>query len=228
MAPGALGRCDPAHVLFYGMGATMLLMILLAAKWPRTMPVYVAGYCLVFVAWMQLVHLKAFYKVPPQSLLSKRGIVGMLRKVRHSAGTEESNSASFSILGRYPRIGLPFATFGDPALENYIVRHGQLQPDYFIAMVGIYTPADLQRKLNDLADMEYILVPAGFGTHGPHDACAIFRQRLEDWFLRSAELNCRHPDVLDPPGAIDSFISDHYHAVENVGSSVLMRRAATE
>ena len=30
MAPGALGRCDPPHVLFYGMGASMLLMVRLA------------------------------------------------------------------------------------------------------------------------------------------------------------------------------------------------------
>jgi hypothetical protein len=30
MAPGALGRCDPPHVLFYGMGASMLLMVGLA------------------------------------------------------------------------------------------------------------------------------------------------------------------------------------------------------
>jgi len=72
--------------------------------------------------------------------------------------------------------------------------------------------------------MEYIVVPAGFGSHAPHDACAEFRKRLEEWFLRSAELTCRHPDVLDPLGAVDSFISDHYRSVENVGSSVLMRR----
>lgn len=224
MAPGALGRCDPPHVLFYGMGASMLLMILLSARWSRMMPVYVAGYCLVFIAWMQLVHLKVFYKVPPQSLLSKRGIVSMIRKIRHSAASEAPNNAARSNLEHYARIGLPFATYGDPALENYIVRHGQLQPDYFISMVGIYTSADLQRKFNDLDGMQYIVVPAGFGTHAPHDACAEFRQRLEEWFLRSAELPCRHPDVLDPPGAIDSFISDHYRVVENIGSSVLMRR----
>ena len=78
MAPGALGRCDPPHVLFYGMGATMLLMVVLCAKWPRMLPLYVAGYCLVFVVWMQLVHLRVFYKVRPQSLLSKRGTVDML------------------------------------------------------------------------------------------------------------------------------------------------------
>ena len=34
-----------------------------------------------------------------------------------------------------------------------------------------FAPADLRRKLNDVAGMEYILVPAGFETHHPHNAC---------------------------------------------------------
>ena len=93
-------------------------------------------------------------------------------------------------------------------------------------MVGIYTPSDLQRKLDDLAGMDTSwcrLVSELMLRMTP----AEFRKRLEEWFLRSAQLTCRHPDVLDPPGAIDSFISDHYRAVENVGSSVLMRRISS-
>src|SRR5438477_5204419 len=36
----------------------------------------------------------------------------------------------------YPRLGLPFAIFGDPAVETYVLSRGQLQPDYYVSIVA--------------------------------------------------------------------------------------------
>jgi hypothetical protein len=223
MAPGALGRCDPPHVLLYGMGATLLLMIRLGATRPAALGLYAAGYFAVFVVWMQLVHLQVFYQIPPDAWLSKKGITDIFWKLDHSAATEAPDEKVLSELDRYSHIGLPFATLSDPALEHHIVLRGQLQPEYYIANVGIYTSADLHRKLNDLSKMRYILVPAGFGIHSPRHTCEDFRQEMQRWFLSSPKLPCM-ASSLDPSAEINSFIADHFVVVQNIGSSVLMRR----
>ena len=47
MAPGALGRCDPPHVLFFSMGASILAMIWLAKISRWAFAAYIAVYCAV-------------------------------------------------------------------------------------------------------------------------------------------------------------------------------------
>jgi hypothetical protein len=54
----------------------------------------------------------------------------------------------------YPRLGLPFATCGDPSVETYVLSRGQLQPEYYISIVGVYTAAALEQKLRDVARTE--------------------------------------------------------------------------
>jgi hypothetical protein len=225
MAPGALGRCDPPHVLFYGMGATLLLMILLAQWRHRALRLYASTYVAIFIIWMQLVNLRVFYNVKPQAFLSRRGIADVGWKLEHASNMDQT--PALTVLDPYPRIGLPLVTFGDPVIEDYIIRRGQLQPDYYISAVALYSPADVQRKLSELARMDYILVPQGFGIHSPRDPCQELLLNLRKWFLRQVNLPCRAAP-FDPIGEINFFISNHYLAVQNIGSSVLMRRAAAE
>ena len=92
-----------------------------------------------------------------------------------------------------------------------------------MSVVGIYSPAALQNKLRDLAKMEYLLVPEGFGSHTPRDPCSEYLKSLQQWFLYPANLPCRR-DPLDPSGTVNSFIADHYAPVEQVGSSWVLRR----
>ena len=130
MAPGALGRCDPPHVLFFGMGACLLLMIRLSNLSRLAFNLYALGYVSVFIVLMQLVNLQVFYDVPPKALLSRRGILDIVWKLQHDAGTEKPSAATLSVLDRYPKLGLPFATFEDPAVENYVLSHRQLDSEY--------------------------------------------------------------------------------------------------
>lgn len=226
MAPGALGRCDPPHVLFYGMGASLLLMIRLSNNSRTAFAIYAATYAVVFIILMHVVNLQVFYGVSPQALLSRRGVADVIWKLHNAAGTERPGSAILSALDQYPRLGLPFATFGDPAVERYVLSRGQLNPDYYVSIVGVYTPAALERKLRDVAKMEYLLVPQGFGSGVSPDPCSEYLKSLQQWFLYPAKLPCR-ADPLDPSGTVNSFISDHYIPVEHVGSWLVLRRTLT-
>jgi hypothetical protein len=223
MAPGALGRCDPPHVLLYGMGASMLLMIRLANISRRAFTAYAIAYAGVFIVLMQVVNLHVFYGISPQMLLSRHAVVEVAQKLRRATGTAHPDIAILSALDRYPRLGLPFASFGDPAVEKYVLSHGKLQPEYYVSVVGVYTPAALERKLRDVGKAEYLLVPRGLAARTSPNPCAGYLKSLREWFLYPANLPCR-AEPLDPISSVNSFIADHYIPVERIGSWMVLRR----
>ncbi len=223
MSPGALSRCDPPHVLFYGMGASLLVLIRLANLSRAGFVVYATAYGIVFIVLMQVVNLQVFYGARPQALLSWHGLADTIRKLRYPLGTEHPDSSTLLALNRYSKLGLPFATFGDPVVETYVLSRGQLDPDYYISIVGVYTPAALERKLREIAKMEYLLVPQGFGSGASSDACGEYLKSLRRWFLYPAHLPCR-AEPLDPVRDLNRFIAEHYVPFQYVGSWQVMRR----
>lgn len=222
-APGALGRCDPPHVLFFGMGASMLLMIRLANLSRGAFVSYVAAYGFVFIVLMQAVNLGVFFGISPAALLSRHSFNYLTERLRSAKGTDWPNAATLSALDRYPRLGLPFATFGDPAVEKHVLERGQLDPEYYISIVGVYTESALQRKLSDLSKMEYLLMPSQMEPRKPSNPCADYRKSLRQWFLYPARLPCR-ADPLDPVASVNYFIAGHFAPVEHLGSWVVLRR----
>ena len=176
MAPGALGRCDPPHVLFYGMVASMLLMIRFGNTSRGAFAAYAVAYAGVFIIFMQLVNLHAFFQVPLRSLLSPHGLKTVVRHLRSTRGTDQPSTLALSALNRYPKLALPLATFGDPKVENYVVCRGQLAPEYYVAIVGVYTSAALEHKLHDVARAECLLVPKTLATSAEHNPCQAYLQ----------------------------------------------------
>ncbi|MFL6464253.1 MAG: hypothetical protein ACJ73N_07605 [Bryobacteraceae bacterium] len=227
MAPGALGRCDPPHVLLYGMGASMLLMIKLSAVSRRAFAAYAIAYAAVFIVFIEAVNLVVFYGISPRTILSRHPINNVIHKLALAKGTSHPDGMTLSALDRYPQIGLPFATFGDPVVEQYVIDRRRLQPEYYVSVVGVYSSAALERKLRDLAKMEYVLVPRTLVMDDkaapPVDPCAGYRKSLRQWFLLPANLPCcARP--LDASAAVSSFIGSNYTPVEKVSSFVVLRR----
>lgn len=223
MVPGALGRCDPPHVLLYGMGASMLLMIRLANVSRRVFAVYAVAYAAVFIVFIETVNLVVFYGVSPKMVLSRHPVAKVAQTFRNASSTSHPDAATLSALDHYSRLGLPFASFGDPAVERYVATRGKLQPEYYVAIVGVYSAAALERKLRDMAKMEYILVPKGLATRGASNPCAGYRKSIRQWFLYPVKLPCR-ADPLDPTMAVRAFIADHYTPVDWGGSWLVLRR----
>jgi hypothetical protein len=227
MAPGALGRCDPPHVLFYGMGASILLMVELGKISGRAFTSYIIAYVAIFIVLLELVNLRVFYGISPAVLLSRHPIARVVEAVHSATATEHPSPATLSALDRYPRLGLPYASFGDPAVERYVISRGQLQPEYYVAIVGVYDTAALERKLLDVGKMEYLLMPNRFVRRSTPHMCSDYLLGLRRWFFYPAKLPCRF-DPLDPYTSLNTFIADHYVTVAEVGSwSVLHRISAS-
>jgi hypothetical protein len=107
-----------------------------------------------------------------------------------------------------------------------VLSHGKLQPEYYVSIVGVYTPAALERKLHDVGKEEYLLVPRGLTTRTSPNPCAGYLKSLREWFLYPANLPCR-ADALDPITSVNSFIADHYIPVERIGAWVVLRRISS-
>jgi hypothetical protein len=144
-------------------------------------------------------------------------------RLRSATCTERPDIATLSALDRYPQLGLPFATFGDPAVETYVLSRGKLEPDYYMSVVGVYTEAALEHKLKDVGKQEYLLLPPGFDSSLSRDQCDEYLRSLRRWFLYPAKLPCR-ADPLDPGKAVNQFIAEHYVPIERVGSWLVLRR----
>jgi len=224
MAPGALGRCDPPHVLLFGMGASMLLMIRLANKSRPAFVAYAIAYAAIFVVFIEAVNLIVFYGISPQMVLSSHVFSNVVHRLRNATGKEQVDLATLSALDRYPRLGLPFASYGDPTVETYVLSHGKVEPEYYVCIVGVYTEAALARKLSDVAKAEYLLVPTNLQLPGA--SCAGYLKSLRQWFLYPAKLPCR-ADPFDPAASLKSFIAEHYKPVEQVGSWSVLRRVSS-
>jgi hypothetical protein len=223
MAPGALGRCDPPHVLFYGMGASILLMIRLANVNCRGFVAYTLGYAAVFIILLQLINLRVFYGVSPKKLLSPHVIAHLRRGLHSAVGTDHPSAATLAKLNKYPHLALPYATFGDPTVEKYIVLRGELHPEYYMAIVGVYSPAALQRKLSDVSKAQYLLVPTLFMSESASKPCRDYLTSLNRWFFYRAKLPCR-AEPLDPGAEVKSFISLHYTVAERIDHWTILRR----
>jgi hypothetical protein len=98
---------------------------------------------------------------------------------------------------------------------------GQLQPEYYLSIAGIYTSAAFERKLADLASMEYVLAPATSISQGPPNRCRIYLRVSEDGSsIRKAPLSRR---ALDPIATVSSYIAVYFMTVEHMGSWVVLK-----
>ncbi len=229
LMPGALGRADPPHVLLYGLGPSLLLLLALARRpGPRPLAAFAGGYVLVAVVLFNVANLVNFFGLPVRPLLrDPLGTASAWLATQRATFTPRDLSY-LPKLARYPGIGVPFATYGAlPEAEAYLFERRLLGPEYFIGAVGVYTPEELARKLADVGRFEHLLVSASFQRPWKVDRGAQKLRYLRRWYLYPTQLEPVRDD-LDSDGAIVRFIAEHYEPIEDLGPVVVMRRRRHE
>ena len=225
LMPGALGRADPPHVLLYGLGPSLLLLLALAnARSASPLACFATGYVVVSIALFNLVNLINFFGLPVRQLaLDPIGVTRSFLRARR-AELAPRDLSFLPELDKYPGIGVPFATYGsDHAVDAYLFRKRLLGPEYFVGAVGVYTPEELARKLADVSRFEHLLVRRVSQRLRTPDRDAELLHSLRRWYLYPV---CLKPvrDDLDTNGEIVRFIAAHYEPIERVGPLVVMRR----
>jgi hypothetical protein len=224
MMPGALARCDPPHVLFFGLGPSLLLMARLANASPPAFIAYVSTYGLVFIGIMSVVNMNVFFGVSGRQLVFQPSATLSKLATRFQDNLAPRDLSYLSALDKYPQIGLPFATFGcDKNAEDYLFAQHKVAPEYFVGFVGVYTQTDIDRKMHDVGQHEYLLIKEDQRLAKQDNRCEDYLNSIRAWFNYRANLPCRSAD-LDGWGEVSQFIAENYQVVERVGSSLVLRR----
>jgi hypothetical protein len=223
MMPGALGRCDLPHVLFYGLIPSLLLLIGLANVSRKGYIVYTLAYAVVFIGMMRAVDLTLLLNVTPKELATQP-----LKMAHRFAGMlhgefSPRDYAYLSALDKYPRVGLPFATYGDKAAEDYLFAHHKVEPEYYVGLVGVYSEAELNLKLSETGIHEFLLVKKGWDRPNLEGSADFYIADLRKRLLYPANLQVVRHDI-DAVGEVNRFITSHYHAIEEVGPSVIVQK----
>jgi hypothetical protein len=219
--PGAFGRSDAPHVLYYGLGATALALPMLAQQSRRAATTYGVAYVAVFIGLLVLVNVlgvpaKAFVLSP---VATARGVY---RDIRSEFAPRDRSY--LSALDKYPGIGLPFATYGyDNDADAYLLARRQVDPEYYVALMGVYSEQDIARKLRDVARHEYVLIGQHWEQPPYEDPCANYLDLVQQSITYPVRLRCVRRG-LDVNAELSRFIGANYREVEQVGSTTVMRR----
>jgi hypothetical protein len=222
MMPGALGRCDPPHVLLYGLGASML-MFMVAAR-TKTFGVYAIAYALVAIVLLQSNNLWEFYSIGYRKQLFLRFFSDLSAKSQPLTLNSKWPADDYSALDKYPKMGIPFSTSDiDKPIESYLFSHLQIAPEYFVGTIAVYGEDEYVRKCQAVVRNEFLLVRSG--RERPHQPAS------EAYDLVSIYTALMYPvhltlkkDPLDPDLELNRILVGDYKTVERVGDYVVLRR----
>ena len=220
MIPGALTRADPPHVLFFGLGVSLLLFIQTAVRSRRAFVMFAVVYTIVTIAGLHLSNARAFYDVSLRSF-SLHDLVAFLQH-REVEVTDDQIHA----LSKYPPLGLPFCSYGtDRRTMAYLWARGQIDPEYYCGIIGVYTEGQLARKLADTSRHQYLLVRKNWlePRLEPLDRCQRHLVVIRRSFIYPGRLECSQ-ESLEPDQAVSRTVVAHYRVVEELGPYVIMKR----
>ena len=134
----------------------------------------------------------------------------------------EPSAAQLARLDAYRPLGLPFCSYGtDRRTMAHLWAQRGFEPEYYCGIIGVYSPAQLDRKLADTRRHEYVLVQKEW--LGESDACERHRMILRGSFVYPRPPACRR-EGIEPDLQVSRELAAHYRVVEAIGPYVVMRR----
>ena len=221
LIPGALGRCDPYHLMFYGLGLAMLGFVHLSKAGISQFRLYTVVYLLFFFFGLELIN--AWVSgITPDSLV---------RWTTAKWSGAAKAAVAFNPLLKYGELALPYGSYGysKPA-QQWLWSHKKVAPEYYMGGMGIYSEAQMTERLRDIGRFPYALIHASFRMlhkQPSHEPC------VPDWrYMRKAllypwRLPCIQP-TLDPDGEISRYLETDYRVVEKVDSYLVLKKFKRE
>ena len=219
MIPGALSRADPPHVLFYGLGLSLLLLVQAGMRSRSAFALWAVGYAAVVIGGSHVSNARAFYGASLQSLLHPRSFVVEFVRSQEPPITD----AQLDRLKQYPPLGVPFCSYGtDRRTMEQLWARRQIDPEYYCGIIGVYSEDQLARKIADTTRHEYLLVRKAL--LGQVDTCSRHVATIQESFIYPGPLSCKR-EAIESDLAVNRAITTHYRVAEELGPYAIMRRA---
>ena len=230
--PAALGRCDPLHVMFDGIGMLVLSLVAISASSARMRNVWIV--CLaVLVVWNHYVNdrlaARRTGEVLQQTLMPhtpaslKGALVKVLSLHRPDVAAElasppkpdvQLDTPAWRELTGHQKVATPFEV--SPAVEAELSRRGQFDPSYYAFGVDVLNPAAEQRTITEVNADKWLLLPADLvveNVHTPQELAVMQGYRVP--------YRTRHAMPYMPRAAFAENLREHWMAVQQVGPYML-------
>ena len=206
MLPGALGRCDPLHVFFYGFGFLVLSMWAVQRLSPRRQTVWAAALLLLGLQ-TQAVNYRLY-----------AGEIATLFRAPPAANPLDL-TALRSAIGGAPRVATPILAAVPLATELQLRRAGLFVPEYYPGLAEVWDAQSERRKIAGMRGQPWVLLPAQI---------ELYREPLPNsrW-KRLFRLGYRYPQKREPyllGAALREEIQLHWTPVTQFDGLVLYRR----
>ncbi len=236
--PPALGRCDPLHVLFDGVGFLLLSLIAISQSSLQARRTWVAALALL-VFWNHWVNERLFDSrnaqvlreavMPHLSLPTRDAICRVVSSHRPDLA---------SVLGGKPQAsqaldmqtlevltqGAPIATPADlpPTIERQLREARQYAPGYYTFGVDVLNVTAEQRTIADVNAEPFMLLPQPLVPDNPHTL-----NRLRSFQGITLPYRTRNRPQYDPGTAFKRNLHERWVPVQRFGPYMLYRQAPT-
>ncbi len=173
MLAGALGRCDPGHIFWYGISSFIVMWMLMAFINNKYFKIYTGAFILIFVIGMNFFGMYLF-KTEISTMVARyfihSGKVSSLKKFAEHIhfdtlkidkyAAEIDDRIDFEELNKYPKIALPFETDKDVYL--FLLKRHLFWPEYYTGyFLNVFTNDQIATKLRSLQDSnhKYMVIP---------------------------------------------------------------------
>lgn len=235
LMPAAMGRCDPLHVLFNGVGVLTLSLVAVSRRSRIVRGVWVA--CILgVVLWNHFVNERLFemrtafvlrqtvmYRVP--SPIHKALVLAVGRGHVYLTGVLNRNpEPEYRLdMGELERlvgsaaISTPLEI--SPSVEEQLKETHHYVPNYYAFWVDMMSPAAEHRSIAEVNQSKWLMLPSTFEEGGQQmpSELGIFQGLPKSYRERNA--------IPYYPGAdFAKNLQDHWTAVQNFGPYLLYRR----
>ncbi|PWU18947.1 MAG: hypothetical protein C5B50_07985 [Verrucomicrobia bacterium] len=225
----ALGRCDPGHILYNGVGLFALFLTAVSQASGRFFRLLAVAYAIV---WGGLGFMSAWSNYGPLALKQ----IAIHQSALTNCPTASSGLLHYSKMPPIPtgyqnllqfeniRVPLPI----DEELDRFLKLNGKFRPDLpFCPFREIRTRAQLDERLADIRSMEVIVVPASVrnltGGIDPEKAAPGDSAALSGILMFPVKLR-PHKPPFDPLGEIAREITNHFSLVGQASETYLIGR----
>lgn len=212
LMPGALGRCDPYHVMFYGLGLFLLAFAHMANSNPLYFRYAALGYVLVFVLGLEIINFWVFGLTP-------RAIVHWVRAPSPAPAHPEE-------LRKYAAFALPYGSYGyTKQMQQWLWASRKVAPEYYMGGMGIYTESQMADRLRDIGRFRYALVPDWYYNLDQFagDPCVWQWQSMRKVLLSPSPLSCKQKAII-PDVEIARFLKLKYRIIDKVDEYIVLER----
>jgi hypothetical protein len=242
LLPGAFGRSDPGHMMFYGLGLTMVTFTYIYNNLKPLFRIFFFFFILVNLT----AYITGFYVSLAGPVLSTLYVnIGqriiapdkLLRYARFS-GLDQNKISAFiktelghgnnelAKLDVYSSLGTPFMWNGD--IKEYLYAHNKFVPEFFFNYINMATPDDVSKKIADIKRNRYLIIPEKDLTRNTQGLSNENKQGayLSLLLLYPIKYTVRN-HINDINKDVIGFIMNNYRKVDKVSGCIILKKVET-